>query len=359
MKFIDKISTAILGIMLFSAPAAGYAAVYADEAEITTAWQSEHEAFIPWYAKKMQWDKELGINLKLLHFQSGDEIAKSLQSTDWAVAGIGMKPALTSVHAHKMLLIGIANNESEANAVYVHKDSPIVSVKGQLAEYPGLCGSKELIANKTVLYTKNTSAELLLDVWLDRFDLTKSDLKLKSFDPRAASGAFKAGMGDIFATWSPYTLVSEKNGFVQIANGKTCGIEQYVFLVANSDYASRHPEQIEKVMQLYFRGIERILHADKQEIAKEYIQFYKEWIGQELDMETALRDLELHRIYPLAEQIGMFRQNDANQSTVKNFLLEMIDFYNRQGAVKSDDLPRLQRLDNISDTFLKAVRQLQ
>ncbi|MDE7012029.1 MAG: hypothetical protein K2O76_02190, partial [Mailhella sp.] len=135
MKFIDKISTAILGIMFFSAPAAGYAAVYADEAEITTAWQSEHEAFIPWYAKKMQWDKELGINLKLLHFQSGDEIAKSLQSTDWAVAGIGMKPALTSVHAHKMLLIGIANNESEANAVYVHKDSPIVSVKGQLAEY--------------------------------------------------------------------------------------------------------------------------------------------------------------------------------------------------------------------------------
>ena len=112
-------------------------------------------------------------------------------------------------------------------------------------------------------------------------------------------------------------------------------------------------------MQLYFRGIERILHADKQEIAKEYIQFYKEWIGQELDMETALRDLELHRIYPLAEQIGMFRQNDANQSTVKNFLLEMIDFYNRQGAVKSDDLPRLQRLDNVSDTFLTAVRQLQ
>ena len=52
MKFIDKISTAILGIMFFSAPAASYAAVYADEAEITTAWQSEHEAFIPWYAKK-------------------------------------------------------------------------------------------------------------------------------------------------------------------------------------------------------------------------------------------------------------------------------------------------------------------
>lgn len=353
MKLIATLNILILNLVFLFSPTAGYA----DEAQITTAWQSEHEAFIPWYAKKMQWDKELGISLKLLHFQSGDEIAKSLHATEWALAGIGMKPALTSIYAHQMLLVGIANNESNANAVYVHKDSPILAAKGQNPDYPDLYGSKELLQNQIVLYTQNTSAELLLDVWLSRFGLSLNDVKLKSFDPRAASGAFKAGMGDILVTWSPFTLAAEKNGFTQIANGNTCKLDQYVFLVANQDYASKHPEHIEKVLQVYFKGIDWIQNTPKEDVAKEYIEFYKEWIGQDLDMKTALADLELHELYPLAEQLNMFKVNEKNQSIVKDFLLKMINYYNEQGKFKNEDLARLQRLDNVSDTFLKAIHE--
>jgi len=352
MKLITVLNIVLLNMLFLFSPSA-----YADETEITTAWQSEHEAFIPWYAKKMQWDKELGINLKLLHYQSGDEIAKSLHATDWVVAGIGMKPALTSIYAHQMLLVGIANNESNANAVYVHKDSPVLSVKGQVPDYPDLYGSKELIQNKTVLYTQNTSAELLLDVWLNRFALSLKDVKLKSFDPRAASGAFKAGMGDILVTWSPFTFFAEKNGFTQIANGSTCKLDQYVFLVANQDYASQYPGHIEKVLQVFFKGIDWMQNTPKEEVAKEYIEFYKEWVGQDLDMETALIDLDLHTVYPLAEQINMFRVNEENQSIVKDFLLKMINYYNEQGKIEDKDLTRLLRLDNVSDNFLKAIHK--
>lgn len=352
MRSINKIGIAVLSALFLFAPAKSFA----QETEITTAWQSEHEAFLPWYAKKMNWDKEEGISLKMLHFQSGDAIAKAVNATDWAVAGIGMKPALTSLYAHKLLLIGIANNESSSNAIYVHKDSPMLATKGQLADYPEVSGSKDLIKGKTVLYTQNTSADFLLDTWLNLYGLTIKDIQIKSYDPRAALGAFKAGMGDILATWSPYTLEAEKNNLVQIANGASCKIDQYVFLVANMDYSSQHPENIEKVLKVCFKTINWMQTADPNEVAKEYMQFYKEWVGQELDLETALLDLKLHPIYSLDQQLELFALNDG-QSKVKSFLSAMIDYYSKQGEIKSEDLPRLQRLDNVSDNFLKAIQE--
>lgn len=352
MRSINKIGIAVLSALFFFSPIKSHA----QEVEITTAWQSEHEAFIPWYAKKMNWDKEEGINLKMLHFQSGDDIAKAMNATDWAVAGIGMKPALTSIYAHKMLLIGIANNESSSNAVYVHKDSPMLSAKGQVEGYPDVIGSKDLIKGKTILYTQNTSADFLLDTWLSLFGLSSKDIQTKSYDPRAALGAFKAGMGDILVTWSPYTLDAEKNDLVQAANGTSCKIDQYVFLVANMDYSSQHPENIEKTLKICFKSINWMQTADPNEVAKEYMQFYKEWVGQEIDLQTALLDLELHPIYTLDRQLELFALQN-NQSAVKSFLSSMIDYYSRQGEIKNEDLPRLQRLDNVTDNFLKAIQE--
>lgn len=58
-----------------------------------TAWLGEHETFAVWYAKQKGWDKEAGLDLTMLHFDSGKAIVEGVLAYDWAIAGCGAVPA--------------------------------------------------------------------------------------------------------------------------------------------------------------------------------------------------------------------------------------------------------------------------
>lgn len=45
----------------------------------------EHETFVAWYAKQQGWDKEVGLDLTMMPFDSGKNIVESLAAYDWAV----------------------------------------------------------------------------------------------------------------------------------------------------------------------------------------------------------------------------------------------------------------------------------
>ena len=103
---------------------------------LRTAWLGEHEAFLTWYAKEKGWDKEAGLDLTMMPFDSGKNIVESLAAYDWAVAGCGAVPALTTPLSDYLYIIAVANDESANNAIYVRKDSPILGAKGTNPSYP-------------------------------------------------------------------------------------------------------------------------------------------------------------------------------------------------------------------------------
>ena len=39
--------------------------------QLQTAWIGEHEAFLVWYAKQKGWDKDAGLDIRMLRFGSG------------------------------------------------------------------------------------------------------------------------------------------------------------------------------------------------------------------------------------------------------------------------------------------------
>ena len=75
---------AVLALALLLAPAA-----QAAPAKLSSAWMGEHETFVAWYAKQQGWDKEAGLDLTMMPFDSGKNIVESLAAYDWAVAGCG------------------------------------------------------------------------------------------------------------------------------------------------------------------------------------------------------------------------------------------------------------------------------
>ena len=53
---------------------------------LRTAWLGEHEAFLTWYAKEKGWDKEAGLDIIMLRFDSGKSLIENVRAYDWAIA---------------------------------------------------------------------------------------------------------------------------------------------------------------------------------------------------------------------------------------------------------------------------------
>ena len=65
--------------------------------QLQTAWIGEHEAFLVWYAKQKGWDKDAGLDIRMLRFGSGDKIVSRQGDYQWKIAGCGAVPTLMEI----------------------------------------------------------------------------------------------------------------------------------------------------------------------------------------------------------------------------------------------------------------------
>ena len=125
---------------------------------LRTAWLGEHEAFLTWYAKEKGWDKEAGLDIAMLRFDSGRDLIENVKAYDWAVAGCGAVPAMRATMSDQIEVIAVANDESLSNAILTRPDSPILASRGFNPDFPNVFGTPESVKGKTVLCPKKTSA---------------------------------------------------------------------------------------------------------------------------------------------------------------------------------------------------------
>ena len=107
---------------------------------LRTAWLGEHEAFLTWYAKEKGWDKEAGLDIIMLRFDSGKSLIENVRAYDWAIAGCGAVPAMQATMSDQVEVIAIANDESSANMILTRPDSPILAEKGFNPDFPNVFG---------------------------------------------------------------------------------------------------------------------------------------------------------------------------------------------------------------------------
>lgn len=323
--------------------------------QLQTAWIGEHEAFLVWYAKQKGWDKEAGLDITMLRFDSGKAIVEGVLAYDWAIAGCGAVPALTAALSERLDIIAVANDESAANALYVRADSPLLSIKGTNPAYPGIYGDQATIKGKEILCPKGTSAHYMMAAWLKSFGLEEKDVRVKYMSPTQALGAFTGGLGDVVALWAPLTYDADAKGLRPAALSSDCGVSQPVLIVANHEYATRYPEQIEAFLRMYLRVIAFMRETPVETLVPDYVRFYEEWTGRKLASEIAAKDLANHAVFNLEEQLALF--DDAQgKSKLQNWLTNIVAFYESIGMVRKEDRQRLQRMNAVTDDYLKALR---
>lgn len=346
LRHIRPLAAALALALSLAVPAGA-----AEPVKLSSAWMGEHETFVAWYAKEHGWDKEAGIDLTMMPFDSGKTIVESLAAYNWAVAGCGAVPALTEPLGDYLYIIGVANDESASNAVYVRADSPILGAKGTNPAYPEVHGSAVTVGKTDILYPKGTSAHYLLDTWLNILGLSEKDVKLQNMEPTPALSAFTGGVGDAVALWAPLTYEAEAKGFKPAATSKDCGITQLVLLVANREFADRHPEQVQAFLKMYLKGIHAIRHTPLKDLAADYSRFYKEWTGRDLTPEMAAGDIENHPVFTLEEQLALF----APGGSVQRNLNAIVDFAIRHGSFTPEQIDKMKG-NRVTPRFLEALK---
>ena len=331
------------------------AAFAAEPVKMRSAWMDEHETFLIWYAKEKGWDKEEGIDLELLYFDSGMAQLNALPAGEWVVCGTGAVPGMMGYLRHDTYVVGIGNDESYTNGVMVRADSPILKVKGYNKDYPEVYGSPETVKGKTFLATTVSSSHFALSHWLRVLGLTDSDVVIKNMDQAQALGAFSNNIGDGVSLWAPHMYVGEQKGWKVVGTPNSCKVGLPITLIADKKFADEHPELVAKFLRVYLRAVNMIQKEPLESLVPEYCRFFLEWAGKKYSPEMALKDLQTHPVFNYEQQLQMF---DASKgmSTAQKWQADIAEFFAKVGRINKEDLKKVGDGKYATDKFLKMVQ---
>ena len=318
---------------------------------LRTAWLGEHEAFLTWYAKEKGWDKEAGLDIVMLRFDSGKSLIENVRAYDWAIAGCGAAPAMQATMSDQVEVIAIANDESSANMILTRPESPILAEKGFNPDFPNVFGTPESVKGKLILCPKKTSARYLLDKWLAALGLEEKDVKIEELEPTPALGAFKSGYGDILAVWSPFTREAEALGFKAAARSQDCGATQPVLLVADRAFTEKNPDAVRAFLKVYLRVVDEIKAQGPETLAPAYVRFAEAWMGKKFSEADAVAELRDHPVFSLEEQLVLFGED--GKSPLKAWLAEIAAFSEKMNP---DTAHRHATPEAVTGSFLRSLK---
>ena len=160
-KFLSGLAAVLLAFSLCNAASA------TPLTKIRTAWMDSYETFAMWYAKEKGWDKEAGLDIDILFFDSGMAILNALPAGEWQYSCLGGVPAMMGNLRYGTSVIGVGTDESACVAVLARPDNPVFKTKDLNPKHPGVFGSPEDVRGKTILCTTVSSAHFALTAWLD------------------------------------------------------------------------------------------------------------------------------------------------------------------------------------------------
>jgi NitT/TauT family transport system substrate-binding protein/sulfonate transport system substrate-binding protein len=336
----------------------GVGTVFAkDLVKLPTAWMPEHEVFFPWYAKEMGWDKEEGLDFEILYFESGMAILEALPAKQWVLGGIGGVPHVLGALRYGAPMIALGNDESFLNAVYARPDNPAVKTKGFNPKFPEVLGKPEDLKGKTFLVTTASSAHFAMTTYLQTLGLKDADVVVKQMDQASIMAAFVSGIGDFACLWAPYTYQAEANGWIEVANVNKSGAALPITFIGDKEFCEKNPEVVAKFLRVMFRGINKLAEEGAtDENIKLFQRMYQEWAGMEYSHEDAKKDIEMHPVWKLEEQLKLFdaTKGESRAQEIERLIAELLLHSN--GRITDTELAKVSKGDWITDKYLKMVQ---
>lgn len=347
----------VIGLTLLMFTLAATASFAADPFKIKSCQQPEHSTYMLAYALKKDWDKEEGLQVEMVYFDSGMAQMEALPAKQWVVGATGSVPMLAGALRYGAYLVAIANDDSTSNAVMVRANSPILKAKGAGAEYPETFGSADNVRGKTVLATTVSSGHYALSTWLKRLGLKDTDVVIKNMDQGQILAAFESGIGDIAVLWAPSMFIGESKGWKIVNKDSQKGANMVNVIVADKAFADANPEKVAAFLKLYLRGIDA-MKTQNTKLAGPMVKFLADWGGIEMSEADAVKDITEHKVYSLQEQLKFFDASKGS-SEVETWMGGMANFFVDQGKFTREEMDKTMKSGFVTDKFLKLAAEMK
>ncbi len=322
--------------------------------KVKTAWVIGQEAFPLWYAKKQGWDTNLGLDVEMQMYQTGQAALLDFDVNNWFLGGLGALPTLLGARNGNMSVIGVLSNEAKANVIMVKADSPILANKGVNADYPMIYGSPESLKGKKLLLTEATSAQYAVDMWLKALNVPEKDVHMQNITQELALISFEHNKGDAVALWPPYSFVGFDSGWKTVATAKDVGAELPFFFVVNTAFSEQHPNTTKDILALYIRAIEWALDAPRAEFVKELQEYYKEMLRLDYSVDMVELQLNALEVFNLEQQKKLLATTD-NRSIARKWQNDITAFFVNEGLLPEAEAKKVTGSEYISSKFIDMI----
>ena len=173
-SLISSLIAACLGCAL----ASPLPADAADKPVVRTSAQPCLHGMELWHAEKAGWLKDAPFASEFLFFPSGAPQTEALAADQWDCGAMGTVPTMMASMRYGYKLIGISNDESETNDIWVRPDSPLLKTRGANPDYPDIYGTPEDWKGKKILGPTVSTGHYALSATLHALGLSDKDVDI-------------------------------------------------------------------------------------------------------------------------------------------------------------------------------------
>ncbi|HWO75701.1 MAG TPA: sulfonate ABC transporter substrate-binding protein [Bacillus sp. (in: firmicutes)] len=180
--------------------------------------------------------EEIGFTVEWNEFQAGPALLEALNAGSIDLGRTGNSPPVFAQAADAPLVyVAAGKSKFKGSGILVPEDSPINSL--------------EDLKGKRIGFAKGSSSHFLLVKALESVGISYDEITPAYLQPGDARVAFEQGNIDAWVVWDPYTASAQINSKARmITDGEGFTTDRDFFL-ATKDFASKHKEVLDIVMQ--------------------------------------------------------------------------------------------------------------
>lgn len=196
---------------------------------------------------------EIGVNVTWTEFPAGPQMLEALNvgSVDFGTVG-ETPPVFAQAAGADLVYVAHQPPAPTAEAILVHKDSPIQSV----ADLKG----------KRVALNRGSNVHYLLVKALEEAGLGIRDIQTAFLPPADARAAFERGSVDAWVIWDPFLAAAEAALDARTLRHGEGLVSNHEFYIAARPLAEQYPE-IVKIIVEEIQAIDRWAQSNLQEVA--------------------------------------------------------------------------------------------
>ncbi len=325
------------------------AAESTNENAIQVATLSQIDAWPAWAAKADGSAKDLGIEYDLKLYEAGIPMVEDLATKKWHIGDAGAVPAMLGVLNRNATIIGIASDESAANAVLAKANNPVFDMENENGTY----GDAESVRGKAIYTTFASSAHFVANNYLKSIGLTEKDVNLQNASQADCLKALEDGTADFVVLWAPHLYEAEAAGAKVVASGKDVGATNYMFYLADKEWAAENQDAVAAFLAATSAKV-----ADYQEAGddndSDITKFFKDFAKIELAEGSLEAERNTHELFTVEEQLAMMESGDAARG-----MEDIARFFMDINKLAESNYGRLVKQNfNIDDTYLKMAQDM-